>query len=44
MAALGAFGAFVTFLVFAFREKEEDEMSAETLAQFDHAHPTEVAL
>ena len=44
MAALGAFGAFVTFLVFAFREKEECEMPAERLAQFDRAHPAEVAL
>jgi cytochrome o ubiquinol oxidase subunit I len=44
MAALGAFGAFVTFLAFAFREQEEVEMPAETLAQFDRAHPTEVAL
>jgi cytochrome o ubiquinol oxidase subunit 1 len=43
MAALGAFGAFVTFLAFAFREQEEVEISAETIAQFDRAHPTEVA-
>ena len=44
MAALGAVGAFVTFLVFAFREKEECEVRAETLAQFDRAHPAEVVL
>jgi len=44
MAALGAFGAFVTFLAFAFREQEEVEIQAETIAQFDRAHPTEVAL
>src|SRR5215831_12902005 len=44
MAALGAFGAFVTFLAFAFRQQEEIEIPAETIAQFDRAHPTEVAL
>jgi cytochrome o ubiquinol oxidase subunit 1 len=38
MAAVGALGAFVTFLVFAFRAKEEFEISAETLAQFDRGH------
>ena len=43
MAALGAFGAFVTFLAFAFREQEEVEIPAETIAQFDRAHPTELA-
>jgi len=44
MAALGALGAFVTFLAFAFREHDEVELQAETIAQFDRAHPTEVAL
>jgi cytochrome o ubiquinol oxidase subunit 1 len=44
MAALGAFGGFLTFLVFAFREEEEAEISAEEIAQFDRAHPSEVAL
>src|SRR5215468_9812271 len=43
MAALGAFGGFVTFLVFAFREKEEVEIPAETIARFDRTHPVEVA-
>jgi len=43
MAALGLVGAFVTFLAFAFREREEDEISAETLAQFDRAHAVEGA-
>jgi cytochrome o ubiquinol oxidase subunit I len=43
MAALGAFGAFVTLLVFAFREEEEFEIPAEEIAAFDHAHPVEVA-
>jgi cytochrome o ubiquinol oxidase subunit 1 len=43
MAALGVFGAFVTFLVFAFREKEEIEIPAATIAQFDRAHQAEVA-
>ena len=44
MAALGVFGAFVTFLAFAFREQEEVEIPAQAIAQFDRAHPTEVAL
>jgi cytochrome o ubiquinol oxidase subunit 1 len=42
MAALGAFGAFVTMLVFAFRERDEVEIPAERIAQFDRAHPAEV--
>ena len=44
MVALGAFGAFVTMLVFAFREQEEIEIPAEEVAQFDRAHRAEVAL
>jgi len=44
MAALGVFGAFVTFLLFAFRDADEFEITAETLVQFDRAHQTEVAL
>jgi cytochrome o ubiquinol oxidase subunit 1 len=43
MAVVGVFGAFVTLLVFAFREKEEVEIPAERLAQFDRAHQAEVA-
>jgi cytochrome o ubiquinol oxidase subunit 1 len=43
MVCLGIFGGFVTILVFAFREKEEFEVPAETLAQFDRAHAAEVA-
>jgi cytochrome o ubiquinol oxidase subunit 1 len=35
MASLGLFGAFVTVLVFTFRETEEIEVSAEQIAQFD---------
>jgi len=38
MAALGVFGAFVTLLVFAFREEEEVEIPAEQIARFDQAH------
>ena len=34
----------MTFLVFAFREEEEIEIPAETIARFDRAHPAEVAL
>jgi len=44
MAAFGILGAFAAFLVFAFREDEEVEIPAETIAQFDRAHPVEVAL
>jgi cytochrome o ubiquinol oxidase subunit 1 len=44
MVILGALGAFVTILVFAFRKKEETEIPAERLAQFDRAHQAEVAL
>jgi cytochrome o ubiquinol oxidase subunit 1 len=44
MAALGLLGAFVALLVFAFRDEEEVEVPAEKLAQFDRAHPVEVAL
>jgi cytochrome o ubiquinol oxidase subunit 1 len=43
MAALGVFGAFVTILVFAFREHEEVEIPARQIAQFDRAHPAGVA-
>jgi cytochrome o ubiquinol oxidase subunit I len=38
MAGLGAIGAFVTLLAFAFREQEEVEIPAERIAQFDRAH------
>jgi len=44
MAAAGVFGAFVTLLVFAFRDVEEFEIPAEMIAQFDRTHPQEVAL
>jgi cytochrome o ubiquinol oxidase subunit 1 len=44
MAAFGILGAFVTLLVFAFRDVEEVEIPAATIAQFDRAHPMEVAL
>jgi cytochrome o ubiquinol oxidase subunit 1 len=43
MAAVGAIGAFVTLLVFAFRETEEFEVPAETISQFDREHQAEVA-
>src|SRR5262249_59089802 len=43
MAALGVFGGFVTFLVFAFRDQEEVEIPAETIARFDRVHHVEVA-
>jgi cytochrome o ubiquinol oxidase subunit 1 len=44
MAGLGMFGAFVTMLVFAFREQEEVEIPAKEIAQFDRAHPAEAVL
>ena len=44
MATLGLFGAFVAFLIFAFRENEEFEIPAEKIAQFERAHQAEVAL
>jgi cytochrome o ubiquinol oxidase subunit I len=44
MAGVGMLGALVTMLAFAFREREEFEVSAEELAQFDQAHPVGVTL
>ena len=37
MAILGALGAFVTLLVFAFRDRDEFEVPAATLAEFDRS-------
>jgi cytochrome o ubiquinol oxidase subunit 1 len=44
MAALGVLGAFITLLVFAFRETEEFEVPVEQIARFERSHPVEVAL
>jgi cytochrome o ubiquinol oxidase subunit I len=44
MAVLGVFGAFVTLLVFAFRDTEEFKIPAETIAQFERTHQAEVVL
>jgi cytochrome o ubiquinol oxidase subunit I len=44
MAALGGFGAFVTLLVFAFRDKEEIAIPAEQITQFYQDHSAEVAI
>jgi cytochrome o ubiquinol oxidase subunit 1 len=44
MAALGVLGAFVTLVVFAFRDEDEVEIPAEQIARFDRAHPVEVAV
>jgi cytochrome o ubiquinol oxidase subunit I len=41
MVIVGALGAFATILVFAFREHEEIEISAEQIAQLDRGKPTE---
>jgi cytochrome o ubiquinol oxidase subunit I len=43
LAALGVVGAFVTFLVFAFREVEEIEIPARVVGQFYRAHQAEAA-
>jgi cytochrome o ubiquinol oxidase subunit 1 len=43
MAGLGVFGAFMTLLVFAFRDQEEIDISAEQIARFDRVHQTGVA-
>ena len=44
MAVFGLLGAFLAAVVFAFREHDEIEIPARVVAQFDRAHPTEVAL
>jgi cytochrome o ubiquinol oxidase subunit 1 len=44
MAGLGVFGAFVTLLVFAFRDKEEIAIPAEQITRFYQDHPVEVVL
>ncbi len=44
MVGVGLLGAFVALLVFAFRDKEEVEIPAEQVAQFDRTHLAEVAL
>jgi cytochrome o ubiquinol oxidase subunit 1 len=43
MVGLGLLGAFVTLLVFAFRDEEEVEIPAEQIAQFERSHQAEVA-
>jgi cytochrome o ubiquinol oxidase subunit 1 len=43
MVILGALGAFVTLLAFAFRDEEEVEVPAETIAAYDRDHQAEVA-
>jgi cytochrome o ubiquinol oxidase subunit 1 len=44
MAALGVLGAFVTLVVFAFRDEDEIEIPADEVARFDRAHPVEVTV
>ena len=44
MAALGVFGAFVTLLVFAFRDKEEIAIPAEQIARFYQDRPAEAVV
>jgi cytochrome o ubiquinol oxidase subunit I len=44
MAAFGLAGAFVTFLAFAFRNKEEGEIPADRIANFERRYQAEVVL
>jgi cytochrome o ubiquinol oxidase subunit 1 len=44
MAILGVFGAFATFLIFAFRNEDETEITADRIAQFDLPHQAGAAL
>jgi cytochrome o ubiquinol oxidase subunit 1 len=44
MAGAGLLGAFVTLLVFAFRDEEEAEIPAAQIASFDRRHQAEAAL
>ncbi len=43
MAGLGVFGAFLTMLAFAFRDREEVEIPASRIAQFYRTRPAEIA-
>jgi cytochrome o ubiquinol oxidase subunit 1 len=43
MAGLGVFGAFLTMLAFAFRDREEVEIPASRIAQFYRGRPAEIA-
>ena len=43
LAVLGLFGVFATLLVFAFRDGEEIEISAEQIARFERHAQTEGA-
>jgi cytochrome o ubiquinol oxidase subunit 1 len=43
LVVLGLFGVFVTLLVFAFRDEEELEISAEQIARFERHSRTEAA-
>ncbi|MEI9413480.1 cytochrome o ubiquinol oxidase subunit I [Mesorhizobium sp. Cs1321R2N1] len=44
MVSLGLFGAFLTVLLFAFRNDEETEVPAEQIARFDRTHQLEVVV
>jgi cytochrome o ubiquinol oxidase subunit 1 len=43
MVGLGLVGAFVAFLLFAFRDEDEIEIPVEQIAQFERHHQMEVA-
>ena len=44
MAGLGLVGAFTTFLLFAFRDEEEVEVSVERIARFERRHQAEAVV
>jgi cytochrome o ubiquinol oxidase subunit 1 len=44
MAGAGAFGIFLTMLAFAFRDKEEMEISVQQIARFEQANRAEISL
>jgi cytochrome o ubiquinol oxidase subunit I len=44
MAGVGAIGAFLTMLAFAFRNEEEIEIPAEQIARFEQTHRAEIAV
>jgi cytochrome o ubiquinol oxidase subunit 1 len=44
MAGVGAIGAFLAMLAFAFRDEEEIEIPAEQIARFEQANQAEIAV
>jgi cytochrome o ubiquinol oxidase subunit 1 len=44
MVILGAVGAFVTFMVFAWRKQDEDELSADEIARMERERAGSLAV